>query len=52
MGPESFFSLFLRISATSHGSMGKVVRLSKADEPMYHKLNRLSDFGGLFSFSS
>jgi len=33
-GPGSFFSLFLRISATSHGSMGSVVRLSRDDQPM------------------
>lgn len=33
-GPQSPLSLLLRISATSHGSMGSVVRLSSVDQPM------------------
>lgn len=34
-----------RISATSHGSMGSVVRLSRHDEPTYHNLKRFSPGG-------
>ncbi len=43
-GPDSFFSLFLLISATSQGSMGSVVRLSRDDQPMYQSANLLSAF--------